>query len=289
MLHSNERGRTPTREGHIKQDLSLIESRRHSRQELLHQAVNKSSLTRSLTRPPHEKSRGQKRPEFKRWSSYDQAPSEISPFSILEDQYNTKHPVASSIDLSTDNSFRELEKHAPTQTPIKSSLYDKMSNFAHGLFTNGSPSEDSLSDTMETEVNDTQYEIELVESQDSQPDFEEVLRNLALQSSDTITPKLNRTQQKQIDLKDLFQTEHSERAELNYDWRIQNETILSQYTTIRLRFASHQVHRKRMETNIGVLGFIKHHCNYINPTPVALGENDSVIKQIWQDANSIFK
>ncbi|CCG24765.1 hypothetical protein CORT_0G00760 [Candida orthopsilosis Co 90-125] len=299
-----ERGRTPSRDVQFDQHLQTLkgESRsRHSRQELLHQAVNhRSSLTRSLTQAPHERQKEQcytHRPEFKRWNSYDLPPNggpskEISPFTILDDQYNTKHPVANSINLSTDNSFKELERSTPQQTPPKTNLYEKMTNFAQGLasfYTKISPSSDeNLSGRIEKEANDTQYEIESVEGEDIEPGFEEIISKLALQSSDTNKPKLNRTQQKQLDLKDLYQKEHTDLPELNYDWKIQNETISSQYTTIRLRFSSRQISSKQIENDMGVLGFIKRYSNGEHTTdPATPGEKDPLLRQIWEDANSV--
>ncbi|KAI5967538.1 hypothetical protein CANMA_002972 [Candida margitis] len=303
----NERGRTSSGEVQFDPHFQIPkgESRtRHSRQGLLHQAVSyRSSSTRSLTQAPPQSIKGQycgiQRPEFKRWSSYDLPPKatgnskEISPFTILDDQYNTKHPGASSINLSTDNSFKELEKNTLMETPSKTNLYEKMSDFAYGLasfYSRASPiADDSITDETDEGINDTQYEIESVESQEPQPDLEEIVRNLALQSSETNAPKLNRTQQKLLDFKDLYQHEKNELPELKYDWKIQNETISSQYTTIRLRFSSRQVSSRQVESDVGVLGFIQRHHGGVPPavsTPV--GESDSLLKQIWQDANSAF-
>ncbi|KAI5964015.1 hypothetical protein KGF57_001126 [Candida theae] len=294
-----ERGRTPTREAPIQHDLRIAKGEskaQHSRQELLQQAVNyRSSLTRSLTRPSHDNSKQQSvhRPEYKRWSSYESPArsKDISPFTMIHDQYDTKRPTittttttstsTSSIYSTTDNSFKKLENSIPQPNFPKPSLYEKMTNFASD--------DDSLSDTTQQEGDDTQYEIESVESKDGQPNFEEVMQ-LALQSTEiSTTPRLNRTQQKQLDLKNLYQDEHSGQLDLNYEWKIQNETIVSQYTMIRLRFASRQVHRKRIESSMGVLGYIKRHCQQVNSAPVSIGKNELVLRQIWDDANTIFQ
>ena len=301
--HTHERGRTPTRGAPLDEfQLPSRDSRtRKSRQELLQQAVNhRTSLTRSLTQAPHQRQRDLNythRPEFKRWSSYDLPPTstpskEISPFTMLDDQYNTKHPVASSINLSTDNSFKELEKLTPQQSPRNSSLYDKMSNFAQGLasfYRRESSSSDERLSIKGEETDNTQYEIDLVESQDSQPDFEEIVHNLALKSSETYTTKLNRTQQKLIDFKDLYQNEQPDQPVINYDWKVQHEIILAQYTTIRLRFSSRQASKKQIESDIGVLGYIKRHHNQDSLSHKASsGNTDLHLKQIWDYSNSIF-
>ena len=82
--------------------------------------------------------------------------------------------------------------------------------------------------------------------------------------------KLSRTQQRQLDYKQLYEYESTDIENgsdlVCYDWKIQNETILSQYTSIRLRFSSKQTTSKRqnkqhVENHMGVLGFIDRYRN----------------------------
>ncbi|KAK6453974.1 uncharacterized protein RJT20DRAFT_64921 [Scheffersomyces xylosifermentans] len=101
--------------------------------------------------------------------------------------------------------------------------------------------------------------------------------------------KINRTQQKILDYKELHAFEAPPELDIgnskqasnakpsfgipnSYNLKIQHETILSQYTSIRLRFASKissnsDKVKKQMRTHTGVLGFVNrlHFLNEIEP------------------------
>ncbi|EAZ63975.2 hypothetical protein PICST_28730 [Scheffersomyces stipitis CBS 6054] len=134
-----------------------------------------------------------------------------------------------------------------------------------------------------------------------------------------ITQKLNRTQQKILDYKELhalespttvpsFSGKPTEYEISNsYNLKIQHETILSQYTSIRLRFASkvssnQDKVKKQMRTHTGVLGFVNrvhflnelepnesswyHRCNSTSSDEehsITFDNKDAFLKKMWND------
>lgn len=130
---------------------------------------------------------------------------------------------------------------------------------------------------------DTQYPIEQVsapttsdEPDNQRVDFEELMIKISGFQENFVNKlpytnvKLSRTQQRQLDYKQLYEYESTDIENgsdlVCYDWKIQNETILSQYTSIRLRFSSKQTTSKRqnkqhVENHMGVLGFIDRYRN----------------------------
>lgn len=122
---------------------------------------------------------------------------------------------------------------------------------------------------------DTQYPVEQIEDipiKHKLPELQDMMKELtdfkvtiSENSSSASLPKMSRTQQKLMDYKQLHEYEGSlsdqnkhRTKELPYKWKIQNETILSQSTCIRLRFSSHEVPgtKKKVENNSGVLGYL---------------------------------
>ena len=108
---------------------------------------------------------------------------------------------------------------------------------------------------------DTQYPIEQVgapttsdEPDNQRVDFEELMIKISGFQENFVNKlpytnvKLSRTQQRQLDYKQLYEYESTDIENgsdlVCYDWKIQNETILSQYTSIRLRFSSKQTTSK---------------------------------------------
>lgn len=104
---------------------------------------------------------------------------------------------------------------------------------------------------------DTQYAIEQIndtttsDEPDNQTiDFEDLMTKISGFQENLVhklpytNVKLSRTQQRQLDYKQLYEYESTDKENSSdlvcYDWKIQNETILSQYTSIRLRFSSNK-------------------------------------------------
>ncbi|CAX45672.1 conserved hypothetical protein [Candida dubliniensis CD36] len=125
---------------------------------------------------------------------------------------------------------------------------------------------------------DTQYAIEQIndtttsDEPDNQTiDFEDLMTKISGFQENLVhklpytNVKLSRTQQRQLDYKQLYEYESTDKENSSdlvcYDWKIQNETILSQYTSIRLRFSSKQTtntrqNKQNVENHMGILGFI---------------------------------
>ncbi|CAK7907983.1 hypothetical protein CAAN3_09S07008 [[Candida] anglica] len=92
----------------------------------------------------------------------------------------------------------------------------------------------------------------LAEIQDFQNNFVQKYSNDPGTEDNSIqtptTSSLSRTQQKILDHKELAELKPSSNNSLDYNMKMQNETIISQYTLIRLRFTN---------SYMGVLGYLK--------------------------------
>ncbi|KAI5954654.1 hypothetical protein KGF54_002430 [Candida jiufengensis] len=278
------------------------------------------------------------RPGFRRWNSYqipDTAKEDstnfigkdsVSPLTVLKDEYNTKRPIVNNaMNMSTDNSFKELEKirresKNKDNEHFQPNLYEKMIHMAQSgvnslkslteksstLIQSESDDEEdsnfveSLDEiNVDSQQKETQYPIENLETDYKFPnDINEIIKDITnfqnFDSKDQHHPKLNRTQQKLMDYKKLYEYEskNSNSKDLNsisYDNKIQNETILSQYTTIRLRFSSKEIKKKKICNDVGVLGFIKRFNDNVLPTnnnqitkKEFNGDTDELLKKIWE-------
>ncbi|CAK9436783.1 uncharacterized protein LODBEIA_P13050 [Lodderomyces beijingensis] len=163
---------------------------------------------------------------------------------------------------------------------------------------------------------DTQYPVDQLEdgiNNEKLPEMQDLIKEIMdfkhdlgdkLEAKDP--QKLTRTQQKLMDYKELhdFEAENPRPENMSsYKWKIQNETILSQYNNIRLRFSSREKpnsKKKKIENLSGVLGFVKryggnddHHIDGINsggPTIPTLAteskERKSMLQSMWDDEYS---
>ncbi|KAG7662165.1 uncharacterized protein J8A68_004293 [[Candida] subhashii] len=126
--------------------------------------------------------------------------------------------------------------------------------------------------------NDTQYTIEQWKSPHLHPssnDIDAIIKEIHELHGSFVDKfnlpvsnvKLNRIQQRILDYKQLYEGEQDSQSTHNkhngdvpYELKIQNETILSQYTSIRLRFASHEFETTNKEKFVrsyaGVLGYV---------------------------------
>lgn len=365
-----------------KRQLPLHAGRNHSEQ-LLYTAINqnhqfKSKLTKSMSSqgnasqllPPtaiqknipmvHQEISYNKRPEFKRWNSYD-IPStnsrdlkldvfsrpeilgkdSVSPLTVLQDNFNTKRPIVNNVvTMPTDNSFKSLSKEninepddsITTEMIKKPNLYEKMKNFANAsmgslvsfqdkvtnrssdisriqseLDDDDSNTDDDDDDDDEIWGNtnkenvpesDTQYPIDQVESnlstqeQEEPINFEDLVKKIDDFQGNFVNKQSSRSgtlrsQQRQLDYKELYDYDSNDnsRTTFSYEWKIQNETISSQYNTIRLRFSSR---------HMGVLGFIEryqeHNKSSTPSTYSCFDDINSKLNDAWEhEYNLLFE
>ncbi|EGW32641.1 uncharacterized protein SPAPADRAFT_61701 [Spathaspora passalidarum NRRL Y-27907] len=220
------------------------------------------------------------------------------------------------------------EIEIPEEAPRGTSLYEKMSKLiiraqnsvgslvplslknpqsgsASDTRSESSDSSDSEEEVVRANNTDTQYTIE---SWKSPPALQPVNTDSLAQILDEINEfhgnfvdknvnhsdviGLNRTQQRILDYKQLYEYEEVSKPGLSsYELKIQNETILSQYTSIRLRFSSHEImsSKKHMvKTDTGVLGFVNRAKNFglgseNKNNEVTLENKDMFLQKIWDD------
>ncbi|RCK63505.1 hypothetical protein Cantr_09579 [Candida viswanathii] len=300
-----------------------------------------------------------KRPEFRRWNSYDIPSTEskdlmkldvfsrpagggpvagkdsVSPLTVLQDNFDTKRPVVNNVvNMRTDNSFKSLSRENVNETGVvedrakKPNLYEKMKNLAQTgmsslvsfperetLQSSGkshiqseldeeSDSEDDDGETWRGNSkenlpdSDTQYPIDQVHTtlgtrEPEDPiNFEDLLKEIDDFQGNFVNKQPNRggtlrSQQRQLDYKELYDYDSNDNTAttFSYEWKIQNETISSQYNAIRLRFSSR---------HMGVLGFIDRYQAQNKPTGphphVSFDEVNAELNSVWeQEYSSLFK
>ncbi|KAI5961414.1 uncharacterized protein KGF55_004037 [Candida pseudojiufengensis] len=291
-------------------------------------------IKRQLNNTKDDQQQLKQRPGFRRWNSYqlpDSLPQNednnssnfinkdsISPLTVLKDQYDTKRPIVNNaMNMSTDNSYKELEKikkdSTEDQIKIQPNLYEKMIHMANSgvnslksltenafsektsnLIQSESDDDDDNNNVLpQNEQKDTQYPIENLENDFNFPnEFNEMIKDITnFKNDDNNFPKLNRTQQKLMDYKKLYEYElennNTTSNSLSYEFKIQNEKILSQYNNIRLRFSSREINKKQIVTDIGVLGFINRYKQNLllnttkNANVLSSKDTNELLKKIW--------
>ncbi|RLV94713.1 hypothetical protein JA1_001507 [Spathaspora sp. JA1] len=251
-------------------------------------------------------------------------------FSIIKDEYNTKQlPQYHSIPNSTDNLFKALtneeqpQPHEPEMIARSNSLYTKMSKLiirASDSMTSLVSSKNdnqieskSISESSESEseqepeqIPDTQYTIESwkspVDNNIPPIDLNEIIEEInefhgnfvdTNTNNHHLKGKLNRTQQRILDYKQLYELDHQETPNgisSQHELKIQNETITSQYTSIRLRFSSHEIksNKKQFITSYaGILGFINRFGHRYEQQEqeqkITIENKDLMLQKIWND------
>ncbi|KAI3405074.2 hypothetical protein KGF56_002030 [Candida oxycetoniae] len=160
-------------------------------------------------------------------------------------EYDDDHDDEQSFEEVEDEIPIEFKERAPndfeTQYPVEQ--LDNDSN----IFSSLKPSE--ISEILNEMVKDTS--------------------NASQETNTHIIPKLNRTQQKVMFYKDLFQEckpENSEKSQpdaLPYSWKIQSETILLQYNNVRFRFSSREETSCAENNKFGILGFMTRYQSFV--------------------------
>ncbi|CAI5757246.1 unnamed protein product [Candida verbasci] len=253
----------------------------------------------------------------------------VSPLTILKDQYDIKRPLKNTpttpnksspisnkgINIHTDNLFKSLESSTNDlgSTPKEISqnktkvLYDKMvrlaSNGVSSLLSNND-SDNEMESYIEanSEEDDTQYQLDSTIEENSYNEIKDEIDKFQTNFINNVQPiqnlNMNRTQRKLIDYRDLLKDEpdNYENEKVicllgnNYRWKIQNEIISNQFTSIRLRFSSFENKKSRkLDNKIGVIGYIKRYENEsknrtIRDDKITFEQKDSTLKKIWDDA-----
>lgn len=209
----------------------------------------------------------------------------ISPLTVLRDQYNTKRPelvkkdtrngdIRSEAALRYDvplssNLFHQLEKDCSEKKPLLNRLLGMAHSSMHSLVPMQNPDGTNSTSTslghiqseseLDDNIEDEEEEGAVYRMDQQNPSlYEEIMDEinefqLTFVQKFPTNPKTNRTQQKVLDYKYL----HDEPINkfvgstdaYSHNIKIQHDTIVAQYTAIRLRFQANK-------NASGVLGFV---------------------------------
>lgn len=211
----------------------------------------------------------------------------VSPFTLLKDNYETKRSLGLTL-LNTKS----------TGTPESGRMFRARGTGGsisthHSIDHVHSEPDDSDSD----EFTPTQYDVDLIDTpRDVKPRLlQDVINDINSFQSNFVrndglpTPpvRVSRTQRKVLDYKDLYPEESEAPRSTDYSTKIQHDTVVLEYTSIRLRFASKVVTKSHMRPDTGVLGFIN---RYVSPkalkpskAPSQFPLGDTPLDRLWAD------
>lgn len=219
--------------------------------------------------------------------------------SMVDTSYGTGRPAKSTLLLHSESEDEEDDGHDADEEN-----YEEDSESFSGAFRDGSRSYDnSVWDSpaiSSLKVGKKESVGNIQDIMKEITDFQSNFVNKFGDDTNLNNEKFNRTQQRILDYKELenntsLQGLNNPIAFESYNYRIQYETIINQYNSIRFRFASKTITKdNKIRVDTGVLGFINRQekFDYLKATdskqPKLISEQDKdeYLQKLWDKENS---